>query len=133
MSRYVIKDINPDQIQEAISKKISEQKEIIKRTIGGKNFRLARISMPIDQVYYNLLNRRTNGNIKDYCKRNKLDSTHFSKENYFNIDVQQEYHSIIYEKHAIKEEEAERVLENLSKMLTLEQKREVLKLTVQHQ
>ena len=114
MSRYVIKDINPDQIQEAISKKISEQKEIIKRTIGGKNFRLARISMPIDQVYYNLLNRRTNGNIKDYCKRNKLDSTHFSKENYFNIDVQQEYHSIIYEKHAIKEEEAERVLENLS-------------------
>ncbi|MDC3323248.1 hypothetical protein OAW20_02175 [Gammaproteobacteria bacterium] len=105
MSKYSIKNISPDQVQEVISKKISEQKEIINRTIGGKQFRVARISMPIDQVYYNLLNRRTNGNTKDYCKKNKLDSSHFSKENYFNIDIQQEYHSIIYEKHAIKEEE----------------------------
>lgn len=95
--------MNPDGIKNTISKKIKDEKDMVRR-LGNKDFKVSRISLPIDKVYYNLLNRRTNGNIKDYCKKKNLGADYFSEDNLFNPDVQQEYHSIIYEKHAVNKE-----------------------------
>ena len=72
MTTYQLKNMNPDGIKNTISKKIKDEKDMVRR-LGNKDFKVARISLPIDKVYYNLLNRRTNGNIKDYCKKKNAD------------------------------------------------------------
>ena len=92
---YKFPEINKKDIEKLIAEKI-QVAEAIDRNINNKIYKLKRITLPIDQMYYNIKNVRTSIEAKEYIKQNKLAENFFDQGEYHNLTVQNSYHSVIY-------------------------------------
>lgn len=92
---YKITDINKAEVDKLIIDKLNRE-DTIERNINNMTFKLKRITVPIDKMYYNIRNVRTSIETREYIKINNLDSNFFDIGEYHNIKVQQAYHSVIY-------------------------------------
>ena len=93
---YKISNINKAEVEKLITEK-ADKVDTVMQSFNQKSFKLKRITLPIDQMYYNIRNVRTSIETKEYIKRKNLDSDFFNKGEYHNTKVQEAYHSIIYE------------------------------------
>ena len=92
---YKISELNKSEVERLITEKCNAE-DTIERNLNNTRFKLKRITLPIEKIYYNIKNVRTSKQSKEYIKKRNLDSNYFDQGEYHNIEVQNSYHSIIY-------------------------------------
>ena len=86
-----LKQVIAEKVQEAISK--GQTKSLMHKR---QSYEFAIIKIDSKWLYYNLQNDRTLTKTREFIEDNNKPDDYFSEQNFFNIEQQKDYHSIIH-------------------------------------